>query len=190
MLAASGWPKMPKTPHSSLNLSIRRSFFRNMTQSPPTTSARLPRPICRSSPRPPVAIAEPVSARPTDRRCRERPPPPPRASTRATFSAATDIDDPRRRFAEQSGAIVDAPVDGQLARLDRDLRSDPRRRRSSIRQASRAIPPSEQSSAERISRSAASATRSACSARSRSRSSTGGSTAYLIVHELEIFAAA
>ena len=60
MLAASGWPKMPKTPHSSLNLSNMsfrpRCFERNTVRSPSTRRARPRRPARRSRLAPPTAM--------------------------------------------------------------------------------------------------------------------------------------
>ena len=123
--------------------------------------------------RPPAAIAQPVPACPTDDTGRD-------ARRRRLLQHPGHVlrrngnDDPRGRFAEQRGRVVETPV---AARPRPPQSRSPLRSPRPSKQHSAsvtAMPPSEQSSADRTSRLSASATRSACSARSRSRSSAGG----------------
>ena len=153
MLAASGWPKMPKTPHSSLNLSIFTCGGPHLTacafaadavglgcddyllvkatplaaqtsaRSPSTSSFAL---ADRQSiaPAPPTAIRIAVPpTRPTS--AAGTPAAAARASTAVTLLRRGRHDDARRRFAEQRRRVVDRRVSGHVDAADRRLDAGP-----------------------------------------------------------------
>ena len=190
---------MPKTPHSSLNLSsmslgspsaLRRSRCRQtrgyacLVAADATLLARIPpsaRPR-RSASRRAVDRADspPTVIRIRSRRCGRSPAPArlrcdARCSSRRRLRRVDRHDDARRRFAEERRRDVQRP--GGLRH--RDGRSTRRRRcpcrcRSSTRRASTARPPSAQSCADRNQPPAASRDQQLLQRASRSRSSAGG----------------
>ena len=156
MLAASGCPKMPKTPHSSLNLSMSCSrcalsckYRASIADRP--RPARRRRPPHRSRRRPADGDPQPIAAGLADDARRH-------ARRRRPLEHLGDIvgrhrsDDARGRFAEERRRVVDARDRARPRRASIDA-SAPMPLVSKQHSASvTARPPSEQSCADRISR--------------------------------------
>ena len=177
MLAASGWPKMPKTPHSSLNLSnmlLRphacakyRSIAVDHTRSASSTDRSIDD---RAADRDPQPIAAGLADHARRHVRRRRALAAPRVTSSGTTETTTrDADSPK-----SAAASFDARIARDVDAVDRRPRRRCRPCRSSTRRAS---PPGRRPSSRARIESAArrrASTSSCCSARSASRSSAGG----------------
>ena len=193
-MAASGWPKMPKTPHSSLNLS-------NMLFRPPACAKY------RS-----IAVDhDPLGVVDRHDRSRSAPPtairsrlPPVWPMTRAGTPAAAARCEHRRHVApastETTTRDADSPnsaaatFDRAVARDARRRRSRPRRRCRRCRSSTRRASPRGRRRSSRAPTAPAArppaSTSSACSARSAVEIERRRHAAHQIVHDLQVLAAA
>ena len=184
MFAASGWPKMPKTPHSSLNLSsmsghcslhatrdafevrsiaVAHDALGLVDRHVDDDARRRPRSAARL---PPVS---PMTRAGTPRR--RRPLPAPRRRSSAVAETTTrDADSPNSAAASLSRGVA-RHVDARRSTTSAPMPPVSKQHSASVT----ARPPSEQSCADRMSRSSRQRRPAAAAARARaSRSSAGG----------------
>ncbi len=198
MLAASGWPKMPKTPHSSLNLSSMLSMAAHAARPSERSrpGCRLHRASASSTAQvdrdasPSTAIRSRSPAGPADDARRHagaarRVAAPASRRSGATLTTTRDADSPKSAAASGStppsptptpaidtSAPIAAGVEAALGERHREPAVGAVVRRPDQPRVGQRRPAAR------------------CSARSRARSSAGGTPAHQTVHDLQVLAAA